>query len=136
MTLLEFRLYFDGSFWQAQLERRSNNTLQIAQHCFGAEPPDAEALQWYLDHANRIRFSLPFLSSIQKKQNNFTQMRRSARRTLKRAPVTEEIRQLAHLVRQERRLKARKLNKTRREADEQLRRKRTKDRQKQRHRGR
>jgi len=136
MTTLEFRLYFDGSFWQAQLERRQANLLQVATHCFAAEPSDAQALDWYLRHAYSLRFSLQQSSSIHLKTNSFALRQRAARKALSRPPVTPEIRALAQLCRLERRKAARKLRNATRLAEQQIRHQQAKEKQKQRHRGR
>jgi hypothetical protein len=39
-------IYFDGQFWVAEVERRAEGLIEIAQYCFGSEPSNAELLEW------------------------------------------------------------------------------------------
>jgi hypothetical protein len=49
-------IFFDGQFWVAEIERRSEDGLETARHCFGAEPNNAELLHWVDSELPRLRF--------------------------------------------------------------------------------
>ncbi len=39
-------VYFDGQFWVALVERLDGEAVEVARHVFGAEPSNAELLDW------------------------------------------------------------------------------------------
>lgn len=41
-------IYFNGQFWTALIEQTIDGVLYIGRHVFGAEPSNAELLQWML----------------------------------------------------------------------------------------
>ena len=54
MTLL---VYFEDPFWIGVFQREEGGRLSTARVVFGAEPTNAEVLQWLLAHYHQLRFS-------------------------------------------------------------------------------
>jgi hypothetical protein len=49
-------IFFDGQFWVAEVERHCDCRVEVARHCFGPEPSNAELLDWVDHEFPRLRF--------------------------------------------------------------------------------
>jgi hypothetical protein len=49
-------IFFDGQFWVAEIERHTKGSVEVARYCFGAEPTNAEMLEWVDLEFPRLRF--------------------------------------------------------------------------------
>jgi Protein of unknown function (DUF2992) len=58
-------IIYDGQFWIALIERFENNTYCVARHIFGAEPTNAELLEWAGRRLHDLNFTEPVVISEQ-----------------------------------------------------------------------
>ncbi|WP_091149360.1 YjdF family protein [Novosphingobium sp. CF614] len=49
-------IFFDGQFWVAEIERHGETQIEVARHCFGPEPTNAELLEWVSQDMPRLPF--------------------------------------------------------------------------------
>jgi hypothetical protein len=101
-------VFFDGSFWRALVERRSDGFLSIASHLFGEEPSEAETFQWWLTSSAFLEFSLPIPASgrsSDRSSNRKKNVQRAAK-ALRREPISDEIHAAARAERSRRRVAA------------------------------
>ena len=52
-------VYYDGQFWVGVVERSGGNSYSVAKTVFGAEPSDAEILDFTLHRYHTLVFSKP-----------------------------------------------------------------------------
>ena len=88
----QFTVYFEGPFWVGVLESEEDGRLVVARHVFGAEPSNAELLQFML-----YRFHL-----VKRCRSAATAARRGAR-AVERLPnpkraIREARREMSHPV--------------------------------------
>lgn len=59
-----FTVYFEGPFWVGLLESESEEGLVVAREVFGAEPTNAELLDFLLNRFSFMRRSVPRTASV------------------------------------------------------------------------
>lgn len=87
-----FTVYFEGPFWVGILESEDEGILVVARHVFGAEPGNAELLDFMLDgfHMMRRQGSLsPRQEREENRPRNPKRLLREARRDAARPPATK-----------------------------------------------
>lgn len=87
-----FTVYFEGPFWVGILESEDEGILVVARHVFGAEPGNAELLDFMLDgfHLMRRQGSpSPRQGLTADRPRNTKRLLREARRDAARPPVTK-----------------------------------------------
>jgi len=73
-------VFFEEPFWVGVFESIDGNRLSAARVVFGAEPRDAELLEFILRHYSELRFS-PAVTTVATKQvHNPKRMQREARK--------------------------------------------------------
>ena len=60
-------VYYDGQFWVGVCERSDGDSYSVAKTVFGAEPSDAEVLDFTLRRWHTLSFSVPVESADREK---------------------------------------------------------------------
>lgn len=87
-----FTVYFEGPFWVGVLESEDEDSLVVARHVFGAEPGNAELLDFMLNHFDRMRrheSAAPRAAAAQDRPRNPKRSLREAHRDAVRSPATK-----------------------------------------------
>ena len=89
---IEFTVYFEGPFWVGVLESEDEGSLVVARHVFGAEPGNAELLDFMLNGFHRMRrqaSAAPRRDIAPSGPRNPKRLLREARRDVARPPATK-----------------------------------------------
>lgn len=87
-----FTVYFEGPFWVGVLESEDEDSLVVARHVFGAEPGNAELLDFMLNRFHRMpRHETAALRNAEGRDRprNPKRILRDARRDAARPPATK-----------------------------------------------
>ncbi|KFJ02470.1 YjdF family protein [Bifidobacterium subtile] len=80
-------VYFNGSWWVCVFEREECGCLRTCQVVFGAEPSDAEFLQYIHEHGGNLHFGPP-VSVVYGQEPNHSNPKRLKRLAAKEARRT------------------------------------------------
>ena len=75
-------VYFEDPFWIGVFERIEDGGLSAAKVTFGAEPKDAEVLDYILKHYGQLRFSPAVAAAVRARAVNPKRMQRKARKQM------------------------------------------------------
>ena len=75
-------VYFEDPFWIGVFERIEDGGLSAAKVTFGAEPKDAEVLDYILKHYGQLRFSPAVAAAARARAVNPKRMQREARKQM------------------------------------------------------
>lgn len=77
---LTLTVYFEDPYWVGVWERVSGGQLRVCRVVFGAEPTDAQILQWVLTHWRDLRFSPAVAHTVRPGPGNPKRAQREAHR--------------------------------------------------------
>ena len=104
-------VYFEDPFWIGVFERIEDGGLSAAKVTFGAEPKDAEVLDYILKHYGQLRFSPVVAAAARARAVNPKRMQREARKQMHSAGIGTRSQQALKLqqeqFKQERRARTR-----------------------------
>ena len=75
-------VYFEDPFWIGVFERIEDGGLSAAKVTFGAEPKDAEVLDYILKHYGQLRFSPAVAAVVKETKRNPKRMQREVKKQL------------------------------------------------------
>jgi len=87
-----FTVYFEGPFWVGVLESEDEGTITVARHVFGAEPGNAELLDFMLSGFHRMPRHgsvMPQTDGARDRPRNPKRLLREARRDAVKSPTTK-----------------------------------------------
>lgn len=123
-------VFFEDPFWVGVFERTEEGRLSVCKVTFGAEPKDAEVLQFVLRRYSRMRFGPSVAAPCVRPAGNPKRVRREVRRQTAQKGVGTRSQQALQLQREqtkqqcsERKKEERQLEKERRFAQKQQKRK-------------
>lgn len=123
-------VFFEDPFWVGVFERTEEGRLSVCKVTFGAEPKDAEVLQFVLRRYSRLRFGPSVAAPDARPSGNPKRVRREVRRQTAQKGVGTRSQQALQLQREqtkqqrsERKKEERQLEKERRFAQKQQKRK-------------
>ena len=79
---LTLTVYFEDPFWIGVFERIEDGGLSAAKVTFGAEPKDAEVLDYILKHYGQLRFSPAVAAAVRARAVTPKRMQRKARKQM------------------------------------------------------
>lgn len=95
-VIMKLTIYFDGSFWCGLVEAETDGHYQVVRHVFGAEPKDADVMEFI---AKRLPYLLEHSGSVATEQKSEKKMNPKRMQRLinreKRQPVVSTKAQLA-----------------------------------------
>lgn len=114
-------IYFEDPFWVGIYERVSEGILEVCKITFGAEPKEAEVLEYLLKNWHSFRFSPPVkVKEADEVRRNSKRMRRSIKKQLEKQGIGTKSQQALALQREENKIIRRKRSREQREAEKQL----------------
>jgi hypothetical protein len=136
---MKLTVYFEGEFWVGVVEDAEGGKLRAARHVFGAEPKDAEVLEFVrsgmLPCLSRVKASIDAPERVRKRINP-KRLARMADAELKRPGASELAKEALMLELQHRKRERRILTREEKEADKERKRELARQKAKAKHRGR
>lgn len=93
-------VYFEDPFWIGVFERIEDGGLSAAKVTFGAEPRDAEVLDYILRHYGQLRFSPAVAAAARARAVNPKRMQREACKQMQSAGIGTRSQQALKLQQQ------------------------------------
>ena len=114
---LVLTVYFEEPFWVGVFELETCGKLSCSRVVFGAEPRDAEILEFFLKHYPEFRFSPAVATVAAKTVRNPKRLQREASKQVGAQGIGTKSMQALKLQQEQNKLERRKISREMKEAD-------------------
>lgn len=136
-TTARLYVYFDDPFWAGGFEREENGKFYACKITFGAEPKDAQLLEFICRAYRSLRFSPAIASETQEKTHpNPKRQQREAQKQMQHAGIGTKSQQALSLQHEKGKIARKKRSKEAREAQKQAHFAQAQQKRREKHRGR
>lgn len=100
MNGLKLTVYFDGQFWCGLFEKFEGFNLSVCKVVFGAEPKDAEVLEFFLLRYKTLKFSPAVKTEVKNTSTNPKRRIREAKKQMQSFGVGTKSQQALSVMRE------------------------------------
>lgn len=108
-------VFFENPFWVGVFERTEDDQLSVCKVRFGAEPKEADVLEFILNHYYELKFSSMMSYDEKTKADSYKRRQRDARRQLQTTGIGTKSQQALQMQREEMKIATKVNNKEQRE---------------------
>lgn len=129
-------VFFEDPFWVGVFEKIRKGRLSVCKVTFGAEPKDAEVLEFILEHFYELKFSSAADIKIRQTPDNPKRRLREAKKQLETAGIGTKAQQALQQQREEMKTERQTISREQREAEAQRKFELSQQKRKEKHKGR